>query len=130
MTPLPEIQVGAAPRQLAAGSLLLLADRADDLDVGMEPAEDDDRLLRVEVLHHIGEQLALRPADLDQLALVRLKMPGRDLLQAEELDQRVRGCDLLAANALVKQKSTRLNSSHVKISYAVFCLKKKKNTRT
>src|SRR5690606_41998281 len=26
-------------------------------------------------------------------------------------------------------KSTRLNSSHVKISYAVFCLKKKKKTR-
>src|SRR5690606_40531568 len=27
------------------------------------------------------------------------------------------------------RKSTRLNSSHVKISYAVFCLKKKKNRR-
>src|SRR5436309_7156239 len=27
---------------------------------------------------------------------------------------------------LVDRKSTRLNSSHVKISYAVFCLKKKK----
>src|SRR5690606_41939955 len=27
------------------------------------------------------------------------------------------------------RKSTRLNSSHVKISYAVFCLKKKKTTR-
>src|SRR5690606_40371428 len=27
------------------------------------------------------------------------------------------------------RKSTRLNSSHVKISYAVFCLKKKKNTQ-
>src|SRR5207302_3385807 len=27
------------------------------------------------------------------------------------------------------RKSTRLNSSHVKISYAVFCLKKKKKTR-
>src|SRR5690606_8859117 len=27
------------------------------------------------------------------------------------------------------RKSTRLNSSHVKISYAVFCLKKKKSTR-
>src|SRR5437660_3624738 len=26
------------------------------------------------------------------------------------------------------RKSTRLNSSHVAISYAVFCLKKKKNT--
>src|SRR5690554_7390912 len=29
-------------------------------------------------------------------------------------------------NALVDRKSTRLNSSHVRISYAVFCLKKKK----
>src|SRR5690606_41653016 len=27
------------------------------------------------------------------------------------------------------RKSTRLNSSHVKISYAVFCLKKKKNSK-
>src|SRR3989442_11588998 len=28
------------------------------------------------------------------------------------------------------RKSTRLNSSHVRISYAVFCLKKKKNKKT
>src|SRR3989442_10827151 len=28
----------------------------------------------------------------------------------------------------VDRKSTRLNSSHVRISYAVFCLKKKKNS--
>src|SRR5207302_5236127 len=28
---------------------------------------------------------------------------------------------------VLDRKSTRLNSSHVKISYAVFCLKKKKN---
>src|SRR5690606_40539354 len=28
------------------------------------------------------------------------------------------------------RKSTRLNSSHVKISYAVFCLKKKKKYKT
>src|SRR5690554_7376554 len=31
------------------------------------------------------------------------------------------------AYALRDRKSTRLNSSHVRISYAVFCLKKKKN---
>src|SRR5690606_27713911 len=31
---------------------------------------------------------------------------------------------------VVDRKSTRLNSSHVKISYAVFCLKKKKQKRT
>src|SRR5690625_6837419 len=29
----------------------------------------------------------------------------------------------------IDRKSTRLNSSHVAISYAVFCLKKKKNTQ-
>src|SRR5690606_41910075 len=31
-----------------------------------------------------------------------------------------------AAKNIEDRKSTRLNSSHVKISYAVFCLKKKK----
>src|SRR5690606_40983580 len=31
-------------------------------------------------------------------------------------------------DAAQDRKSTRLNSSHVKISYAVFCLKKKKQT--
>src|SRR5690625_6441558 len=32
--------------------------------------------------------------------------------------------------ATTDRKSTRLNSSHVAISYAVFCLKKKKNIQT
>src|SRR5436309_4962726 len=32
-------------------------------------------------------------------------------------------------NLLIDRKSTRLNSSHVKISYAVFCLKKKKTLK-
>src|SRR5688572_31512976 len=31
-------------------------------------------------------------------------------------------------HAVVDRKSTRLNSSHSQISYAVFCLKKKKNS--
>src|SRR5690349_22847844 len=31
-------------------------------------------------------------------------------------------------NGSIDRKSTRLNSSHVEISYAVFCLKKKSNT--
>src|SRR5690554_6981454 len=39
-----------------------------------------------------------------------------------------RQCNLGEAFSLkVDRKSTRLNSSHVRISYAVFCLKKKKN---
>src|SRR5690625_7039065 len=36
------------------------------------------------------------------------------------------GGDGLASAVLLDRKSTRLNSSHVAISYAVFCLKKKK----
>src|SRR5436309_10945707 len=35
----------------------------------------------------------------------------------------------LAASEARDRKSTRLNSSHVKISYAVFCLKKKKKKK-
>src|SRR5690606_4376206 len=35
--------------------------------------------------------------------------------------------EVLAAPGAEDRKSTRLNSSHVKISYAVFCLKKKKH---
>src|SRR5690606_41867944 len=34
------------------------------------------------------------------------------------------------AEVLTDRKSTRLNSSHVKISYAVFCLKKKRHVKT
>src|SRR3712207_7786233 len=45
--------------------------------------------------------------------LVAGRNEGRLLSQAEGPDR----------------KSTRLNSSHANISYAVFCLKKKKNTK-
>src|SRR5690554_7172819 len=38
----------------------------------------------------------------------------------------IRDLALLECNTIGDRKSTRLNSSHVRISYAVFCLKKKK----
>src|SRR5207249_10595436 len=37
----------------------------------------------------------------------------------------IQGYQYMPANVTVDRKSTRLNSSHVSISYAVFCLKKK-----
>src|SRR5690606_41680248 len=37
--------------------------------------------------------------------------------------------DLVKSSTAKDRKSTRLNSSHVKISYAVFCLKKKRKVR-
>src|SRR5688572_31862913 len=59
---------------------------------------------------------------------------------ARDLDLRLRGVDLHAQQSLrvervlvatdLDRKSTRLNSSHSQISYAVFCLKKKKIQET
>src|SRR3712207_7203355 len=43
---------------------------------------------------------------------------------------RVRGKAEGVAPHIKDRKSTRLNSSHANISYAVFCLKKKKKTNT
>src|SRR5690606_39976999 len=50
---------------------------------------------------------------------------GRCARDAEVLDRDAVGVLDQAAEAPGDRKSTRLNSSHVKISYAVFCLKKK-----
>src|SRR5947209_14755312 len=58
--------------------------------------------------HHHPEQVGSRPSRPAATAMQRGEPPS------ERLDR----------------KSTRLNSSHANISYAVFCLKKKKNTRT
>src|SRR3989442_8699528 len=54
------------------------------------------------------------------LAVQRLRWrpPGKAKLEAANLGPQARD-----------RKSTRLNSSHVRISYAVFCLKKKKSDK-
>src|SRR5437870_7293270 len=51
---------------------------------------------------------------------------AEDLPLALELHGRVVRGELRPASQFRDRKSTRLNSSHVAISYAVFCLKKKK----
>src|SRR3712207_7048953 len=50
-------------------------------------------------------------------------------LEAVELLRRVGVAAWKVASGEVDRKSTRLNSSHANISYAVFCLKKKKSTQ-
>src|SRR5436309_7825225 len=56
------------------------------------------------------------PSYAGSLAGVQLGLPVAHILEDEVRLQ-------------IDRKSTRLNSSHVKISYAVFCLKKKKKKK-
>src|SRR5690606_39852411 len=46
-----------------------------------------------------------------------------DALVLRHITGHLHGADAVAGQALLDRKSTRLNSSHVKISYAVFCFK-------
>src|SRR2546426_1601943 len=52
--------------------------------------------------------------------------PGREVRQLGEQHGRLEAVEPRVRADLVDRKSTRLNSSHLVISYAVFCLKKKK----
>src|SRR5256885_3112981 len=59
----------------------------------------------------------------------RLREAGRSVRAlVRRLDERT--APLQALGAEIDRKSTRLNSSHLVISYAVFCLKKKKKKDT
>src|SRR2546422_6035220 len=79
--------------------------------------------------------LAWRPHDTDlgrvQRGAARERVAlggGVAVRRRERADHDLRARrDLIETHALVDRKSTRLNSSHGYISYAVFCLKKKKN---
>src|SRR2546426_8727143 len=70
--------------------------------------DDGDRLAGVELAAEHVEELGLIAGDDDQVMRVAA---GR------------------RAAARLDRKSTRLNSSHLVISYAVFCLKKKKKQK-
>src|SRR2546426_9185122 len=68
----------------------------------------------------IGERMLTRDPDITRLL---------DRLEARALVSRARGRADRRVVETRDRKSTRLNSSHLVISYAVFCLKKKKKNR-
>src|SRR3712207_8657370 len=63
---------------------------------------------------HVGLDRAAQPVEVDQVILVELGHEDPAVQPVHEQDR----------------KSTRLNSSHANISYAVFCLKKKQRKIT
>src|SRR5690625_6927514 len=93
------------------------------------------RFLEIPVLHgshegRVGAQLQQRPQRREnQLAELRRDRAPVPLPDGESTSVRAVGREhllhLLGQAFVEDRKSTRLNSSHVAISYAVFCLKKK-----
>src|SRR5690349_23401337 len=70
----------------------------------------------------LSERFKLKDAQQEQIRLDNQKMR----LDIEEISQK----NYFLKNQIDQdRKSTRLNSSHVEISYAVFCLKKKRSSQ-
>src|SRR5690606_40840934 len=84
------------------------------LDLGETVRQHSAALFTVEQVRQVRRQL--------RLDHTRLAHRIRELDRVRGTQGDHRGAHAAAAD----RKSTRLNSSHVKISYAVFCLKKKK----
>src|SRR3712207_7704751 len=72
-----------------------------------------------------SEEIVIGPEQLDRCAVDPSQLAAPNPLVEQSQIPSVRVGEL--AKIAVDRKSTRLNSSHANISYAVFCLKKKKN---
>src|SRR5699024_12355261 len=103
--------------------LLPLGSRADPLQIGQERRDRG-----VDPLHRGIAVLSQVFEELDPVSETR-KEPGRILMKCPGLCDHVLDVATQPGIGLIEmaadRKSTRLNSSHVSISYAVFCLKKK-----
>src|SRR5690606_16800019 len=115
--------------------------KANDIDVTHENPHPDHNIVIVntcgfidkakeESINTILEQVELKKAGLLDKVYVTgcLSERYRNSLEEEipEVDAFFGTMELPLILKKLDRKSTRLNSSHVKISYAVFCLKKKK----
>src|SRR5690554_7065345 len=88
--------------------------------------------LSIPIFAIIGENVILTSVVSGVIALIAITLAIRSLmthrhrLKMEELEakERIVRAEREQLSAAEDRKSTRLNSSHVRISYAVFCLKK------
>src|SRR5690348_9810546 len=111
----------------------------DRRDVGAAPVGADNA--RSHLVHHVGDRhpaAEVHEDDRAAPAAPEADLPVRDVGHgvgqrqpvADAEAQRDAQHQVDAVELLADRKSTRLNSSHPSISYAVFCLKKKKHTPT
>src|SRR5438034_2815261 len=109
---------------MKCSSMAMTFMRARSSSIGLDAGAAQQAAEARQLLAHVGVELLrshrhrLRAEVGEPLQHLRRLQRARDL-EVEPIDDRPRGLD---------RKSTRLNSSHTVISYAVFCLKKKKHT--
>src|SRR3989442_11331916 len=89
--------------------------------------------LAIEDVARVLRERRLSPVEVTEAALARIASLARlnafITVTAELAREQAREAEReIAAGRYRDRKSTRLNSSHVRISYAVFCLKKKKKS--
>src|SRR3712207_8542829 len=102
-------------------STLFPTRRSPDLLPRMDVASSRDQPEKVYVQHRLWERRAALWAWLQEGAV--LYLCGDATSMAKDVEATLR-------RVAIDRKSTRLNSSHANISYAVFCLKKKKLEKT
>src|SRR5690554_7313732 len=88
----------------------------------VDKVETKKAILKAEI-----DNLFVLPSHIDLVGaeIEMLNMPKREYVIKEVIDAVREDYDFVL---IEDRKSTRLNSSHVRISYAVFCLKKKTRT--
>src|SRR5690606_40137326 len=103
-------------------------------------SKNDDNTSDRIIQKKVSVEISYQKIDADQEIGINLAVYGEDLnniqvdgVQWDETknisDKEENGTMFIKSLPQTDRKSTRLNSSHVKISYAVFCLKKKKKKR-
>src|SRR5690242_21529207 len=101
-------------QELKSKTAAELVSFAEELEV-----ENASTMRKQELMFGILKQLSVRETDIIGEGVVEVLSDGFGFLRSPD------------ANYLPgDRKSTRLNSSHMSISYAVFCLKKKKKKNT
>src|SRR3989449_4420113 len=122
---IPELDVlAASPYKRAFEAAEIIASAYGDLTIErvaeLTPGASVDRVVAWLTGRHARGSVGLvgHEPDLSRLVCTLLADTSRPFLELRK-----------GAACLLDRKSTRLNSSHGYISYAVFCLKKKKNKK-
>src|SRR5437868_10431245 len=113
------------------GAVMQLSDRIgsrmklQDLHVLMTVVQAGSMGKAAQILNTTQPNISRSIGELEHALGVRLLDRHRQGIEPTEYGRALLDCGMAVFDDL-DRKSTRLNSSHVSISYAVFCLKKKK----